>query len=310
MVVSPAKTKDMPEGKLTRAAKVGQTDICGLIWKNPVTTAAGTFNAMESGRYYDITKLGAVTTKGVSLTPWQGNSTPRIAETPSGMLNAVGLENPGVEAYIEGELKYLKERGITVVANVAGHSEDEYAEVVRRLGETDVDMLELNVSCPNVGEGGIAFGTCAATLSRLTKRVRAVAKNPLIVKLSPNVTDITELAAAAEDAGADAISLINTLIGMRIDIKTGKPVLANVTGGLSGPAIKPVALRMVYQTARRVSIPVIGMGGIMTGEDALEFLLAGASAVAVGTAALIDPAAPPRIADELARLLESRRQHE
>jgi dihydroorotate dehydrogenase (NAD+) catalytic subunit len=219
------------------------------------------------------------------------------------MLNAVGLENPGVDAYIAGELRALKDGGATVIANVAGHSEDEYIKVCRRLDATDTDMLELNVSCPNVREGGMAFGTDADTLARLVGKVRAVTDKPLIVKLSPNVTDIAELAAAAERAGADALSLINTLLGMRIDTRTGRPILANTTGGLSGPAIRPVALRMVYEVTRRVSVPVVGMGGIMTGEDALEFLLAGASAVAVGTVALIDPAAPVRVARELGELM-------
>ncbi|MDR1292825.1 MAG: dihydroorotate dehydrogenase [Clostridiales Family XIII bacterium] len=282
-----------------------RVNICGVEWRNPVTTAAGTFAVAESGKYFDPAELGAVTTKGVSAEPWAGNPTPRIAETPSGMLNAVGLENPGVDAYIAGDLRVLKDRGATVISNVAGHSEDEYVYVCRRLDATDTDMLELNVSCPNVREGGMAFGTDADTLARLVGKVRAVTDKPLIVKLSPNVTDITKLAAAAERAGADALSLINTLLGMRIDTRTGKPILANITGGLSGPAIRPVAVRMVYEVARSVSVPVVGMGGIMTGEDALEFLLAGASAVAVGTAALIDPAAPVRVARELGELISN-----
>jgi dihydroorotate dehydrogenase (NAD+) catalytic subunit len=225
---------------------------------------------------------------------------PRIAETYGGMLNAIGLENPGVDAYIDGELKYLKARGVTVIANVAGHSAEEYCEVVRRLSETDVDMLEINVSCPNVAEGGMAFGVERDAVARLTGQIKRLTSKPIIIKLSPNVTDICDIAAAAEDAGADAISLINTLVGMRIDIETGKPVLATGTGGLSGPAVKPVAVAMVYRVAKRVRIPIIGMGGIMTGADAMEFLLAGATAVAVGTAVLIDPTAPPRIAEELA----------
>jgi dihydroorotate dehydrogenase (NAD+) catalytic subunit len=284
-------------------AREMRVSICGVEWKNPVTTAAGTFATAESSAYFDPSSLGAVTTKGVSAEPWSGNPTPRIAETPSGMLNAIGLENPGVDAYIEGELRALKDMGATVISNVAGHSEDEYVEVCRRLDATDTDMIELNVSCPNVGEGGMAFGTDERTLARLTEMVRAATDKPLIVKLSPNVTDIAGLAAAAERAGADALSLINTLLGMRIDLRTGKPVLANSTGGLSGPAVHPVAVRMVYEVSRRVGIPVIGMGGIMTGEDALEFLMAGATAVAVGTASLTDPSAPVRIARELAGLL-------
>jgi dihydroorotate dehydrogenase (NAD+) catalytic subunit len=284
--------------------------LCGVAWKNPVATAAGAFACVESSRYFDPAALGAVATKGVSLEPWEGNGTPRIAETPSGMLNSVGLENPGVDAYIEGELRALKDGGATVIANVAGHSEDEYVEVCDRLDRTDVDMLELNVSCPNVREGGMAFGTDTRTLARLTAKVRRATDKPLIVKLSPNVTDIAELALVAERAGADALSLINTLIGMRVDTETGRPVLANLTGGLSGPAIRPVAVRMVYEVSRRVRIPVIGMGGVMTGGDALEFLLAGASAVAVGTAALIDPVAPVRVARELDELLSEPRVRE
>jgi dihydroorotate dehydrogenase (NAD+) catalytic subunit len=277
-------------------------NICGIEWKNPVTTAAGTFALGEGAGHYDISALGAITTKGVSSVPWAGNPTPRIAETYGGMLNSVGLENPGVDAYIEGELKELKEKGAIVIANVAGHSTGEYLDVVKKLEATDVDMLELNVSCPNVKEGGMTFGTDAGAVAMLTEEVKKLTTKPVIVKLSPNVTDICEIASAAEDSGADALSLINTLLGMRIDAATGKPVLANITGGLSGPAIKPIAIRMVYQVANRVSIPVIGMGGIMTGEDALEFLMAGATAVAVGTAALIDPAAPARIAAELLSL--------
>ncbi|MDR2163402.1 MAG: dihydroorotate dehydrogenase [Clostridiales Family XIII bacterium] len=282
--------------------QIGVVNIGGIEWKNPVATAAGTFVCDESSNHFDPASLGAITTKGVSAEPWHGNPMPRIAETPSGMLNSVGLENPGVDAYIDGELRALKDMGATVIANVAGHSTEEYMDVCRKLDETDVDMLELNVSCPNVREGGMSFGTDTETLSRLTEKVRAVTGKPLIVKLSPNVTDIAELAVATERAGADALSLINTLLGMRIDTRTGRPVLANLTGGLSGPAIRPVAVRMVYEVAQRVHIPIIGMGGIMTGEDALEFLLAGASAVAVGTAALIDPAAPARVARELAGL--------
>jgi dihydroorotate dehydrogenase (NAD+) catalytic subunit len=215
------------------------------------------------------------------------------------MLNAIGLENPGVDAYIEGELKYLKERKVTVIANVAGHSTQEYCEVVRKLSDTDADMLEINVSCPNVSNGGMSLGVDRRAVAELTKRIKASTSKPVIIKLTPNVTDICDIAAAAEDAGADAISLINTLVGMRMDTLSGKPVLATGTGGLSGPAIKPVALAMVYRVAKRVRVPIIGMGGIMTGADAMEFLLAGATAVAVGTAALLDPAAPPRVAREL-----------
>ena len=283
-------------------------NICGVRWKNPVTTAAGTFTAKESGQYYDLSALGAVTTKGVSATPWQGNPTPRIAETWGGMLNSVGLENPGVDAYIENELKCLKTRGLIVIANVAGHSVEAYLDVVRKLDQTDVDMIEINVSCPNVAAGGMAFGTDPGKTADLTRAVKAISKKPIVVKLSPNVTDIVAIAEAAENAGADALSLINTLVGMRFDLRTGKPLLANATGGLSGPAIKPVDLSMVYRVAARVRIPIIGMGGITTGEDALEFLQAGASAIAVGTAALIDPGAPARIVEELADCIERYRR--
>jgi dihydroorotate dehydrogenase (NAD+) catalytic subunit len=277
-------------------------NIAGVEWKNPITTASGTFSAEHSCAFYDPALLGAVTTKGVSIEPWQGNKTPRIAETYGGMLNSVGLENKGVCAYIAGELRTLKSAGATVICNVAGHSIDEYLAAVERLDKTNVDMLELNISCPNISCGGIAFGTDKDSAAELTREVRAITKKPLIVKLTPNVTDIVSIAKAVEGAGADAVSLINTLLGMKIDIKTGEPILANVMGGLSGPAVKPVAVRMVYQVSHAVDIPVIGMGGVMTGEDALEFLLAGASAVAVGTAALIDPVAPVRVLEELAVL--------
>lgn len=274
-------------------------NIAGIEWKNPVTTASGTFAASESGRYYNPNLLGAVTTKGVASTSWEGNATPRIAEVYAGMLNAVGLQNPGVDAYIEGELALLKSENNTVIANVAGHTPDEYCEVVEKLNETNVDMLEINVSCPNIKNGGISLGTNGGDVADLTRQIKRLTKKPIIIKLTPNVTDICEIAKAAEDAGADALSLINTLLGMRIDIKTGRPILANGTGGFSGPAIKPVAIGAVYRVARAVNIPLIGMGGIMTGEDAYEFLLAGATAVAVGTAALIDPIAPLRILEEL-----------
>ena len=279
-------------------------NIAGIMWKNPITTASGTYAESESGRYYDPKRLGAVTTKGVAPKAWEGNATPRIAETYGGMLNAVGLQNPGVDAYIEGELKELKSKGVTVIANVAGHAPEEYCEVVEKLNETKVDMLEINVSCPNIKNGGISLGTNAEDVANITRQIKRLTKKPVIIKLTPNVTDICEIAKAAEAAGADALSLINTLLGMRIDIKTGKPVLANITGGFSGPAIKPVAVAAVYRVAKAVQIPIIGMGGIMTGEDAYEFLLAGATAVAVGTAALIDPVAPMRILLELQQCCE------
>jgi dihydroorotate dehydrogenase (NAD+) catalytic subunit len=276
---------------------------CGLTFNNPVFTASGTFSARESGRFYDFAKLGAVTTKGVSARPWQGNPTPRVAETRRGMLNAIGLENPGADRFIAQELpfimEYIGDSGTRVIVNVAGHSADEYREAAEKLGNAAVDMLELNISCPNIKEGGLAFGADPRMAAVVTRLVRGVVKKPLIVKLSPNVTDIAEIARAVETEGADAVSLINTLVGMSIDADRRAPLLANVTGGLSGPAIKPVALHMVYRTARAVRIPVIGMGGIMSGRDAAEFLMAGASAVAVGTAALIDPRAPIRICEEL-----------
>ena len=282
-------------------------DICGVKWKNPITVASGTFNYRESSAYYDVSSLGCITTKGVAPVPWMGNPTPRIAETHGGMLNSIGLENRGVDDYLTNELIKLKEAGATVMANVAGHSIDEYVEVVKKLADSDVDLLELNISCPNISSGGIAFGTDKELAAKLVAEVKKVSgKKPVVVKLSPNVTDISAIALAVQAAGADALSMINTLLGMRIDLKTGKPVLANGTGGLSGPAIHPVAVRMIYEVSRVVNIPIIGMGGVMTGEDALELMLAGATAVAVGTAALIDPTAPIRILDELTALLEER----
>ncbi|MDO4553413.1 MAG: dihydroorotate dehydrogenase [Bacillota bacterium] len=276
-----------------------RVELCGVPWKNPVTTAAGTFAPRESGQFYDIRRLGAVTTKGVSPRPWEGNPTPRIAETYGGMLNAVGLQNPGVEHYITQELPDLKSLGVTVIANMAGHTVEEYREVAEKLGETEVDMLELNISCPNIRRGGAAFGTDPVLTAQVVRSVRRATAKPLIVKLSPNVTDIGEIARAAEDAGADCLSLINTLLGMRIDPRRRCLTLANGTGGLSGPAVKPVALRMVWQVRQAVQLPIIGMGGIFTGEDAAEFLMAGADAVAVGTAALVKPTAPADILEEL-----------
>ena len=275
-------------------------DICGVRFKNPIVAASGTFSARESGLYYDPAALGCITTKSVSPEPWAGNDAPKIAETWGGMLNAIGLSNPGVDEYIETELKALKDAGATVMASVAGRTIEEYAAVAGRLAGTDADLLELNISCPNVKQGGIAFGTDAKAAAELTAGVKKVSgSKPVIVKLSPNVTDITEIARAVTDAGADGLSLINTLRGMRIDVRTKEPVLTTGSGGLSGPAIHPVAVYMVYQVRRAVGIPIIGMGGVMTGADAYEMMLAGAGAVAVGTAALIDPAAPIRILREL-----------
>ncbi|MBO4991030.1 MAG: dihydroorotate dehydrogenase [Firmicutes bacterium] len=281
-----------------------RVNIAGVEWKNPITTASGTFSARESSAFYDLSRLDAVTTKGVADVPWAGNPTPRIAETYGGMLNAVGLQNPGVEAYMKEELPYLANYDTNVIANVAGHSIEEYCAVVERLNDTDVDMFEINISCPNVKQGGIGFGTDPVQAGLVTKAVKAIAKKPMIIKLTPNVTDITEIAKAVEENGADAISMINTLLGMRIDPRRGKLVLANKTGGFSGPAVKPVAVRMVYQVRRAVNIPIIGLGGISTGEDVAEFLMAGADAVAIGTAALVNPTAPVDILEQFETYME------
>lgn len=264
--------------------------IAGVEFKNPVMTASGTFGSgMEYSDFVDLNELGGVVTKGVANIPWEGNPVPRVAETYGGMLNAIGLQNPGIDVFMERDIPFLKQFDTKIVVNVCGKSVEDYLEVVEKLGETAVDMLEINVSCPNVKEGAIAFGQKAECLYDITSRIKAKAKQPVIMKLSPNVTDITEMAKAAEAAGADGISLINTLTGMKIDIHKRTFTLANRTGGLSGPAIKPVAVRMVYQAAHAVKIPVIGMGGIATAEDAIEFLLAGASAVAVGAMNFVNP---------------------
>ena len=276
----------------------------GLILDNPITTASGTFSPRESGEFYDLSELGAMITKGIANVPWEGNATPRIAETYGGMINSVGLQNPGVDYFIEHELPYAKQFGTKVIANVAGRSIEDYCEVVEKLSETDVDALEVNISCPNVKKGGIGFGVQCDLAGSVVREVKRVSKKPLIIKLSPNVTDITEIAKAAEAEGADAISLINTLLGMKIDVHRMRPVIANKMGGFSGPAIKPVAVRMVYQVRRAVNIPIIGLGGIMTGEDAAEFILAGADAISVGTAALINPTAPVDIKRELVEYME------
>nr|MCR5720313.1 dihydroorotate dehydrogenase [Lachnospiraceae bacterium] len=266
-------------------------DIAGVTFKNPVMTASGTFGSgMEYSEFVDLNKLGAVITKGVSLTPWPGNPTPRVCEVYGGMLNAIGLQNPGIDVFKERDLKFLENYDTGVIVNVCGKTEEEYIGVVEKLGDEDrVDMLEINVSCPNVKEGAIAFGQNPEALSKITKRIKAVSKKPIIMKLSPNVTDIALMAKVCEDAGADAVSLINTITGMKIDIYKRKFALANKTGGMSGPAIKPVAVRMVYQVAHAVNIPVIGMGGIRNAEDAIEFMMAGASAVCVGAMNFVDP---------------------
>ena len=268
-----------------------KVNIAGVELKNPVMTCSGTFGSgMEYSEFVDLNKLGAVVTKGVANVPWPGNPTPRIAETASGMLNAIGLQNPGIDVFVERDLPFLEQYDTAVIVNVCGHSEEEYLEVVRRLAQEDrADLLEINISCPNVKEGGIAFGTDPRAVEAITKAVKKEARQPVIMKLSPNVTDIAVMARAAESGGADAISLINTLTGMKIDIERQCFAIANRTGGLSGPAIKPVAVRMVYQAAQAVNIPVIGMGGISCAEDAIEFILAGASAVAIGTANFYNP---------------------
>ena len=265
-------------------------DIAGVHFKNPVMTASGTFGSgMEYGEFVDLNKLGAVVTKGVANVPWPGNPTPRVTEVYGGMLNAIGLQNPGIDVFLERDLPFLKQYDTKVIVNVCGKSVSDYLEVVERLSDADIDMMEINISCPNVKEGAIAFGQKADSVYDITKRIKDKAKHPVIMKLSPNVTDITEMAKAAEAAGADALSMINTITGMKIDIERRKFALANKTGGMSGPAIKPVAVRMVYQCANAVSIPIIGMGGIASAEDAIEFLMAGATAVAAGAMNFVNP---------------------
>jgi dihydroorotate dehydrogenase (NAD+) catalytic subunit len=265
-------------------------NIAGLCFKNPVIAASGTFGfGREYSNYFDLNRLGGISVKGLTLKPRNGNPPPRIAEAPAGILNSVGLQNPGVHQFIRDEIPFLRKYNTVVIANVAGSTIEEYRQMTEILSDADIDAVELNVSCPNVKEGGMHFGSNTDGVLKVTGAVRKVLKKPLIVKLSPNVTDITEIAKAAEAAGADCISLINTLLGMVIDIDSRKPVLANVMGGLSGPAIKPVAVRMVYQAAKAVKIPVIGMGGISSGNDAIEFMLAGASAVMIGTAGFVNP---------------------
>lgn len=282
-----------------------EVKIAGVTLKNPVMTASGTFGSgMEYSEFVDLNRLGAVVTKGVANVPWPGNPTPRVAETYGGMLNAIGLQNPGIEVFCERDLPFLQQFDTKVIVNVCGKTVEDYLEVVERLGDEPVDMLEINVSCPNVKEGAIAFGQNAQTLCQVTQAVKRRAKQPVIMKLSPNVTDIAEMARAAEAGGADAVSLINTLTGMKIDVEKRRFVLANRTGGLSGPAIKPVAVRMVYQASHAVKIPVIGMGGIQTAADALEFILAGASAVAVGAANFFNPYATVEIVDGIAEYME------
>ncbi len=270
-----------------------QVTLAGVTFRNPVMTASGTFGSgMEYSEFVDLNQLGAVVTKGVANVPWPGNPTPRVAEVYGGMLNAIGLQNPGIDVFLERDIPFLKQYDTKIIVNVCGKTVEDYVEVVERLGEEPaVAMLEINVSCPNVKEGAIAFGQKADALYHITREIKGHAKQPVIMKLSPNVTDIAEMARAAEAAGADALSLINTITGMKIDIHKRRFVLANKTGGMSGPAIKPVAVRMVYQAAHAVKIPIIGMGGIATAEDAIEFLLAGASAVGIGAANFVNPCA-------------------
>lgn len=279
--------------------------IAGVEFDNPITVASGTFGyGSEMKKYMDVSELGAISLKAVTAEKREGNRPPRIAETPNGMLNSVGLQNPGVEAFLKYALPMAKQLNTKLIANIAGKTIDEYVFVAEKIGE-QVDMLELNISCPNVKEGGVAFGTNPDMVEKITKKVKSVAKVPLMVKLSPNVTDITEIARAAEAGGADALSLINTLLGMKIDVRTRKPILANNVGGLSGPAVMPVAVRMVYQVANAVKLPIIGMGGIMTGEDVAEFLLAGATAVSIGTANLVNPDAAIKIKKEFIKFMEN-----
>ncbi len=281
-------------------------NIAGVELKNPVMTGSGTFGSgMEYGEFVDLNRLGAVVTKGVANIPWPGNPTPRVAEVYGGMLNAIGLQNPGIEVFCERDIPFLKQYDTKIIVNVCGKSVEDYLEVVDRLGHEDIAMMEINVSCPNVKEGAIAFGQKADALYNITSEIKKRAKQPIIMKLSPNVTDITEMAKAAEAAGADAISLINTLTGMKIDIHRRKFALANKTGGMSGPAIKPVAVRMVYQAAHAVKIPVIGMGGIATAEDAIEFILAGATAVSVGAMNFVNPYTTIEVIEGIEKYMET-----
>lgn len=278
--------------------------IAGVEWKNPVTVASGTFGSgAEFAEFVDLNRLGAVTTKGVANVPWPGNPTPRVAEVYGGMMNAIGLQNPGIDLFCERDIPFLRQYDTKIIVNVCGRSVEDYCEVVERLADEDVDMLEINISCPNVKEGGIAFGQNPESAQAVTRAVKKYAKQPVIMKLSPNVTDIAEMARAVEAGGADAVSLINTLTGMKIDIHKRTFVLANQTGGVSGPAIHPIAVRMVYQTAQAVKIPIIGMGGIACAEDAVEMMLAGASAVSVGTANFHNPAVTMEIVDGIEEYL-------
>jgi dihydroorotate dehydrogenase (NAD+) catalytic subunit len=280
---------------------------CGLHFSNPIVTASGTFDAREYSDFIDLNELGGVSTKSVSKEPRAGNPPPRLAEVYAGLLNAIGLENPGVELFLERDVPFLAELEAKIIVNVVGKTIEDYLEVIEKLGDAPIDIIELNVSCPNVKEGGISFGAKPETVENITRQAKEKSKQPLIVKLTPNAADISEIAKAAESGGADGISLINTLLGMAIDIVARKPKLANVTGGLSGPAIKPVAVRMVYETYRAVKIPILGMGGITTAEDAVEFLMAGATCVGIGTANFINPRASVEILEGLREFMKSRK---
>lgn len=280
-------------------------NIAGVEWKNPVTTASGTFGSgAEFSEFVDLNKLGAVTTKGVANVPWPGNPTPRVAEVYGGMMNAIGLQNPGIDLFCKRDIPFLRQYDTKIIVNVCGKSKEDYCEVVERLANEDVDMLEINISCPNVKEGGIAFGQNPQAAEEITKAVKKYARQPVIMKLSPNVTDIAEMAKAVEAGGADAVSLINTLTGMKIDIHRRTFAIANKTAGVSGPIVHPIAVRMVYQAAQAVQVPIIGMGGISCAEDAIEFILAGASAVSIGTANFHNPAVTMEVVDGIEKYME------
>ncbi len=283
-------------------------NIAGVQWKNPVTVASGTFGSgAEYSEFVDLNKLGAVTTKGVANVPWEGNPTPRIAEVKSGMMNAIGLQNPGIDVFCERDIPFLRKYDTNIIVNVCGHAPEEYLAVVERLADEPVDMMEINISCPNVNANFLAFGQDPKHVEELTREIKKIAKQPVIMKLTPNVTDIAEIARAAEAGGADAVSLINTLTGMKIDISRRSFALANKTGGVSGPCVKPVAVRMVYQVTNAVKIPVIGMGGIASAEDALEFIMAGATAVSVGTANFYQPDVTEKIIQGIADFMEQQK---
>lgn len=280
-------------------------NVAGVAFNNPLIAASGTFGfGREYAEFYPLSTLGGISSKGITLKARPGNPAPRIAEAPGGMLNAVGLQNPGVDHFIREDLPWLREQGTRIIANIAGNTPEDYCAMAEKLNDTDVDMIELNISCPNVKQGGVQFGTTCAGVSGITKAVRAHCKKPLMVKLSPNVTDISEMALAAESEGADAISMINTLTGMRIDIRTRRPIIHNNTGGFSGPALLPIAVRMVWQTYQKVKIPIVGLGGISTWQDAVEMLLAGATALQIGTVLFTDPYAPVKIVEGLTKFMD------